>query len=127
MPFDLEKTLHVFDKTDSGGLQQVLAKDGGDLTQIRPIREHLSQIAARFARGDFAGPARIHGEAMPGLAELRAGAQQVRFEYRELPNGAQIAYASEQPALVEAIHRFFDAQLSDHARHAVGGHRGHHP
>lgn len=53
---------------------------------------------------------------MPGLAELeKAPPGQLRIEYKELPDGAQIAYSSTSPELIEAIHRWFDAQLADHA------------
>jgi hypothetical protein len=121
MPFHLEKTQHVFNKTEHGGIQQVIAKDGGDGEQIALIRRHLSDISERFKQGDFAQQRRIHGDDMPGLAELAGSHGAVRFDYRELPNGAEIEYAAEQPALVDAIHRFFNAQLSDHARHAIGG------
>lgn len=127
MPFSLDKTLHIFDKTGTGGIQQVVAKDAGDQDQIALIRQHLADIAARFVQGDFSGPVRIHGQDMPGVKELSAGAAQVRFTYRDLPNGGQIEYVTKAPELVEAIHRYFDAQLSDHARHAVsGGHGMHH-
>ncbi|WP_427500970.1 aspartate carbamoyltransferase [Methylomonas sp. MED-D] len=121
MPFALDKTLHVFEKTEHGGLQQVIAKDANDAEQISLIRQHLADISAGFRNGDFSRQRRIHGDDMPGLAELAAAAGAVRFDYRELPNGAEIEYSAEQPALVDAIHRFFGAQLSDHARHAVGG------
>jgi len=128
MPFDLDKTVHVFNKSENGGIQQVIAKDAHDAEQIGLIRRHLAHIAARFAQGDFSGPARIHGREMPGLAEMSAGAPQLDIVYRDLPNGGQIDYSSKQPALVGAIHRYFDAQLSDHARHAISGHPpGHHP
>lgn len=122
MPFSLEKTVHVFEKTDTGGLQLVLAKDAADAVQIGLIREHLAKIAHAFAQGDFSGPERIHGATMPGLAELRAGAEKAKFEYRDSPGGGQIVFASDDPALVDAIHRYFDAQLSDHARHVVPTH-----
>lgn len=123
MPFDLEKTLHVFTKTNEGGVQQVVAKDKSDSEQIRLIREHLSEISTEFRQGDFSKPAQIHGEDMPGLAELRsAKAGQIKIDYTELPDGAQINYASDSPRLIDAIHQWFDAQLSDHARHAVPGH-----
>lgn len=123
MPFDLEKTTHIFSKTAKGGLQQVIVKDKSDTEQIRLIRSHLSEIANDFRRGDFSAPARIHGESMPGLAELRAAkAGQLKIEYAELPDGAQISYSGRSPKLVKAIHRWFDAQLSDHARHAVPSH-----
>lgn len=122
MPFDLEKTQHVFDKTEHGGIQQVLAKDAGDGEQIGLIRRHLSEIAGGFRQGDFSRQRRIHGDDMPGIKDLAADYRRVRFHYRELPSGAEIEYSAEDPALVDAIHRYFNAQLSDHARHAVGGH-----
>lgn len=122
MPFDLEKTLHIFDKTDSGGIQRVIAKDAGDDSQIGLIRQHLSGLAARFAQGDFSGPKRIHGNDMPGVAALSSAGGRILFIYQDLPNGAQIDYRSEVPELIDAIHLYFDAQLHDHARHAVSGH-----
>jgi TusA-related sulfurtransferase len=47
------------------------------------------------------------------------GYESVRVEYREVERGAEITYVSDDPALVEAIHEWFDAQLRDHGRHAV--------
>lgn len=123
MPFDLEKTTHVFSKTPKGGIQQVVAKDKSDAEQIRLIRAHLSEISDDFKRGDFSKPARIHGESMPGLAELKSARPgQIKIECMELPEGAQISYSTQSPKLINAIHQWFDAQLSDHARHAVPGH-----
>jgi hypothetical protein len=123
MPFDLEKTTHVFSKTDQGGLQQVVVKDKSDTEQIRLIRAHLSEISEDFKRGDFSKPERIHGEDMPGLAALKSARPgQIKIEYSELPDGAQIAYSSQSPQLIDAIHHWFNAQLSDHAHHAVPGH-----
>lgn len=121
MPFHLEKTQHIFNKTAHGGLQQVIAKDAGDSEQIALIRQHLADISEGFKQGDFAKQRRIHGDDMPGLAELSSQYRNVRFTYRDLPNGAEIEFSAEEPALVDAIHRYFNAQLSDHARHAVGG------
>jgi hypothetical protein len=127
MPFDLEKTTHVFSRTSNGGLQQVIVKDKSDVEQIGLVRAHLSEISDDFKRGDFSKPARIHGESMPGLAELKSAKPgEIKIEYVELPSGAQIRYSSNSPKLIDAIHRWFDAQLHDHARHAVPGHE-HHP
>jgi hypothetical protein len=122
MPFSLERTLHIFAKTKSGGIQQVVAKDPSDTGQITLIRKHLSMISKEFAQGNFSAPASIHGSNMPGLAELeKARPDQLRIEYQELPDGAQIEYSSDAPGLVEAIHRWFDAQLADHAGYALPG------
>lgn len=125
MPFSLDKTLHVFAKNKRGGRQEVLAKDPRDAGQIRLIREHLSALAKDFSRGDFGNPAKIHGDDMPGLAEMKAAEPgKIGFDYRELPKGARIDYSAKDERLIDAIHRYFDAQLSDHARHAMPG--GHH-
>lgn len=126
MPFDLNQTEHIFTKTEKGGLQQVVVKDISNAEQVRLIREHLSKISNEFAQGDFSDPAKIHGDEMPGLAELRkAGPDRLKIEYKELSNGAQIEYSADDASLVAAIHQFFDAQLSDHARHARSGHAHH--
>lgn len=126
MPFDLEQTTHIFTKTEQGGLQQVIVKENTNSEQIKLIRQHLSKISAEFLQGNFSNPVKIHGENMPGLAELKAAKPgQIKVAYKELPNGAEINYSSEEPKLITAIHQFFDAQLSDHARHAISGHTHH--
>lgn len=121
MPFHLDKTQHIFNKTAHGSIQQVVAKQATDTEQIGLIRQHLSYISERFKQGDFSRQKSIHGDSMPGLQELSANYRSVSFDYRPLPNGAEIEYAAEDTALVDAIHRFFNAQLSDHARHASDG------
>ncbi len=126
MPFNLEQTTHVFSKTEKGGLQQVIVKDSSNAEQIKLIREHLSKISKEFMQGDFSNPAKIHGEDMPGLAELKAANPgQIKIVYKELPNGAEVDYSTDVPKLIEAIHKWFDAQLSDHSRHAIPGHPHH--
>jgi hypothetical protein len=119
MPFDLERTTHIFEEQPDGGLQQVVADDPADAEQIALIRGHLQEEAAKFQRGDFGDPAAIHGEGMPGLAELREGYGKITVAYTELPDGAQIRYTANDPALVSAIHAWFAAQLSDHGGHAM--------
>ena len=121
MPFDLEKTTHVFEKTQTGGVQEVVADDPNDAEQIALIREHLEEEAAAFRRGDLSDPSEIHGEEMPGLKELEAGAEEVDIRYSDLPDGAKIEYETSDPALVAALHDWFDAQVSDHGSHAEGG------
>ena len=126
MPFNLEQTTHVFSKTAKGGVQQVIVKDPANVEQIKLIREHLTKISHEFQQGDFSNPAKIHGDSMPGLDELRkAKPNQIDIVYKELPNGAEIDYSTDIPIFINAIHQWFDAQLSDHARHAVSGHSNH--
>ncbi|HJV63444.1 MAG TPA: aspartate carbamoyltransferase [Albitalea sp.] len=127
MPFELARTTHVFTKTDHGGTQRVIAKDMADAGQVRLVREHLHEIQVQFRRGDFSGPARIHGADMPGLAELKGAAPgAVSVDYADVAGGAELRFASQDARLVQALHRWFDAQLSDHGHDAVEGHAHHH-
>jgi hypothetical protein len=120
MPFDLEQTMHVFESLHDGGLQTVRVKDPANREQIALIQAHLKEESEKFQRGDFSDPATIHGEDMPGLAELTAGAGQLDVQYLPLPDGAQIRYTTKDPTLVMAIHHWFMAQRADHGRHALG-------
>ena len=120
MPFDLQQTTHVFEKLDDGGLQKVVVKDAANKKQIVLIQSHLKEESERFRKGDFSDPAKIHGEDMPGLAQLKAGAAKIDVRYSALPDGAQIRYTAKDPELVMALHQWFSAQVSDHGHHASG-------
>ena len=126
MPFSLAATTHIFSKTTQGGVQQVVVKDASDAEQVQLTRLHLREIREQFLKGDFSGPTRIHGQDMPGLAELKAaGSGQIGIAYADLKDGAELRYTTASPALVTALHRWFDAQLADHGKDAMAGHVGH--
>lgn len=55
---------------------------------------------------------------MPGVAELKAGASRIDVAYSDVASGGRIRYRTDDPALVDAIHRWFDAQTTDHGDHA---------
>ncbi|MDN3028955.1 aspartate carbamoyltransferase [Streptomyces sp. S.PB5] len=118
MPFDLEQTTHRFTPTASGGTQDVVADRRGDAEQIDLIRAHLRKEAEAFGRGDFGDPARIHGEDMPGLAALQEGHDRIEVRFKERADGARLTYTTREPALVDALHDWFEAQLGDHGAHA---------
>jgi hypothetical protein len=94
-------------------------KDSANAQQITLIQSHLQHEAGKFQRGDFSDPARIHGDEMPGLTELKSGFAQIEIRYTALPNGGEIRYTTTDPALVSALHHWFMAQVSDHGRHAM--------
>lgn len=125
MPFDLDRTQHRFDKRPGGGVQGVLSKDG-DAEQIGLIREHLRAEAVRFAVGQFASPAAIHGSDMPGLKRLATHSGGLDVVYADVPRGGEIRFTSADPALITALHEWFDAQLADHGSHATGTPHDHH-
>jgi hypothetical protein len=126
MPFSLKATTHVFTKTAEGGTQRVIAKSATDAVQVRLVREHLRDIQSQFLKGDFLGPSHIHGNEMPGLADLKAAKSgQVAIEYRDVNGGAELTYRTADAKLVAALHEWFDAQLSDHGADAMAGHQHH--
>lgn len=118
MPFDLEKTTHIFEALPDGGLQTVTANNSADTSQIELIQSHLQVESAKFGSGDFSSPAFIHGDDMPGLSALKAGYQDMDVQYAALPAGASIRYTTQEPNLIEALNNWFEAQSSDHGHHA---------
>ncbi|GAA4716179.1 aspartate carbamoyltransferase [Phytohabitans rumicis] len=119
MPFDLDRTTHQFTKTDSGGVQTVVADDPRDTAQITLIRQHLAEEVDHFRRGDFTDPAAIHGNQMPGLQALRGHAGRITIGQESTPDGGRVTYTTTVPELVDALHAWFDAQVSDHGAHAT--------
>jgi len=97
----------------------VVADNASDTEQIARIRSQLQDEAAKFQRGNFSDLAAIHGGAMPGLAELQQGYAQISVVCAALPDGAQIRYTTSDPALVAALHAWFNAQLSGHGGHVM--------
>ena len=119
MPFDLAKTLHIFQMTESGGIQQVVIRDPTDSDQVPIIQLHLRHEAMLFASADYSDPLSLHGAQMPGVKELGEGAARVQVDFQPLSNGAQIVFATEDLRLITALHRWFGAQLSDHGADAA--------
>lgn len=126
MPFSLPATTHIFTKSAEGGIQRVLAKKSSDIAQVKLVRKHLQEIREQFLKGDFSGPSHIHGQDMPGLAELKeAKPGQIAIAYKDVKGGAELTYQTADASLVAALHKWFDAQLADHGKDAVEGHEHH--
>jgi hypothetical protein len=119
MPFDLKKTLHIFQMTESGGIQEVVIRDPAYADQVPMIRMHLQHEAMSFQSGDYSDPTSLHGADMPGVQDLSASAARIRIAYQPLPDGAQITFSTDDLHLITALHRWFGAQLSDHGADAA--------
>lgn len=119
MPFDLDGTTHHFQKAGDGLTQAVVADDPANSAEVHKIRAHLRSEATKFRRGTFDDPARIHGASMPGLAELRRHDGRLTIRYRATSDGAQITFSTKDRSLIEALHRWADAQVADHGEHAA--------
>jgi len=118
MPFDMVKTVHIFKMTETGGVQQVIARNPEATDQVILIQQHLRHEAMKFQQGDFSDPAQLHGGDMPGLKELAAGADHIEITYSQLPAGGEITYTTTDLHLLTAIHRWFGSQLSEHGADA---------
>jgi hypothetical protein len=126
MPFSLAATTHIFTENVRGGIQQVVVKKPTDAVQVKMIRQHLQEIRYQFLKGDFSGPSHIHGQDMPGLSDLKASTPgQIAIDYKEVKGGAQLTYKTGEMSTVTALHKWFDAQLSDHGKDAMSGHTHH--
>ena len=127
VPYDADKALETFSKTVHGGVMHVITKSPDDNQQIRLIQDYLSNMASNFRKGDFSETQRMHGANMPGLLQLKtAKTDDIRYEYKSLPNGAQIHFTTEYPQFVQALHEWFDAQAKDHGNVEAPEHMKHH-
>lgn len=127
VPYDLGQALQTFTKTVHGGIQHVVSKSSGNAREIEAIQAHLSKMANDFRKGDFSVTERVHGSDMPGLTQLKtAKTDDIKFEYKALPNGAQIHYTTEYPQYVQALHEWFDGQLIEHGNDVIQEHSKHH-
>jgi hypothetical protein len=118
MPFDMSKTMHIFNMTEYGGVLRVIAKDPGANDQIALIQQHLQHEAEKFQQGDFSDPGKLHGADMAGLKDLQSGASRIKIVYEALPTGAEIIFKTTDLHLLTALHRWFGAQLSEHGADA---------
>lgn len=126
MPFSLAATTHIFTKTAEGGVQQLVVKNPADAVQEKMIRRHLQELREQFLKGDYSGPSHIHGQDMPGLADLRAAKPgEIAIAYKDIAGGAQLTYNTPQATLVAALHKWFAAQVADHGKDAMEGHVSH--
>lgn len=120
MGFDQTLTTHRFDGRADGGVETVVATDA---SQVALVRRHLADEQPKFASGDFSDPIAIHGPGMPGVDVLADAGRRgtLTVTYDDVPDGGRLTYRSADPAVVDALHRWFDAQLADHGTHATAG------
>jgi hypothetical protein len=126
VPYDPKQALETFSKTVHGGVLHVVTK-ADNPEQVKLIQDHLKKMAEEFRKGDFSSTMRMHGTDMPGLQQLKsAAADDIRYEYKPLSNGAQIHFSTEYPQYVQALHEWLDAQAKDHGNPQVPEHTKHH-
>ncbi len=127
VPFSLDQTIQTYTKTVHGGVHHIIVKPPSDAEQIERVQHYLKKLAEDFKRGDFTQTERIHGPNMAGLAQLKqATTDDIKIVYEPLPNGGQIHYSTEYPKYNQALHEWFDAQISEHHTPKLEEHTQHH-
>jgi hypothetical protein len=114
MGFDQDKTTHHFRLSETGGAIEVVATDPADEATIGQVRTHLKEIAAEFARGDFAKPFATHGEMPPGAQRMQARGAALAFRYEETPTGGRVRITTSDAKAKDAVHEFLAYQIREH-------------
>ena len=116
MGVDQYTSRHVFASLPDGGsiTLQRLEEDSAGTAQIR---QHMREIAAQFARGDFSAPFVVHDMIVPGTAVMTARRDQIRYSVADVERGAVLRLVTTDAAARTAIHEFMEFQRQDHRSH----------
>jgi len=123
MGVDQYTSAHVFESRSDGG-RIVLQREVDDPEGVATIRAHMTDIATRFANGDFGLPGFVHAQTVPGTGIMTERRALIEYVADTLPRGGEVRIRSTDPVAIEAIHEFLAFQRMDHragARHSGGG------
>ncbi len=113
MGVDQYTSSHIFESLPDGG-RIVLQRDSVDSAGTAVIRSHMSDIATRFAAGDFTIPGAVHAREVPGTKVMAERARHLRYTVDTLPRGGQVRISTSDSASIAAIHDFLAFQRMDH-------------
>lgn len=114
MGFSQSATTHHFSLKADGGAIQVEVNEAADTTNRDNIRKHLAHIAHAFSIGDFDIPMFVHDTVPPGVTEMKARKDKIRYSYEETPTGARVIIATSDQESLAAIHKFLRFQIEEH-------------
>lgn len=118
MGVDQYTSQHVFEDLADGGRIVLEREDSTDAAGIASIRNHMRDIAGRFAEGDFALPGFVHDREVPGTATMTQRRSSISYTEEDRPKGAELHIRSSDAEAIAAIHDFLAFQRMDH--HAPG-------
>jgi hypothetical protein len=113
MGVDQYTSTHVFEPLSDGGRIE-LQRDEADSAGTARIRQHLRDIAAAFAAGNFELPGLVHAKDVPGTAVMAAKRAAITYTVEELPRGGALRIQTPDTAAIRAIHEFLAFQRREH-------------
>jgi hypothetical protein len=114
MGFDQDATTHHFRMAPDGGSIEVVVKRATDGTNLSAIRDHLKEIAAAFAEGDFSKPFATHGELPPGVKTMKQQRRALTYTYEDIADGGRVVIHASDAKAIEAVHEFLRYQIREH-------------
>ena len=114
MGFSHEKTTHHFHLLADGGAIEIESDGPTDAVSQEAIRQHLTMIAAKFSKGDFAIPMFIHATVPPGVETMKQLKTKITYEAENTELGAQLRITTHDAEALTAIHGFLRFQIQDH-------------
>ena len=120
MQLDQYTSAHVFESLPAGG-RIVLDRAVDDSAGVAAIRGHMREIAAAFARGDFATPGFVHARDVPGTRVMSARRSVIDYTVLDRPRGAELRILTGDAEALAAVHDFLAFQRQDHR---APGHEG---
>lgn len=113
MGVDQYTSAHVFEPLPDGG-RIVLQREAEDPAGVATIRAHMTDIAARFAAGDFRLPGFVHAQTVPGTTIMAERRALIEYVADTLPRGGEVRIRTTDPSAVAAVHEFLAFQRQDH-------------
>lgn len=113
MGVDQYTSAHVFEPRPDGG-RIVLQRSAADSAGVAAIREHMRNIASRFALGDFSIPGLVHAREVPGTDVLISRRSLIRYEAESVPGGGSVRITTLDSTALDATHRFLAFQRDEH-------------
>jgi hypothetical protein len=78
------------------------------------IRMHLKHIMTMFSHGDFSIPMFVHGQAPPGITEMKDKRADIAYTFEELLTGGRVRITTTNHDALNAVHDFLNFQIADH-------------
>jgi hypothetical protein len=113
MGVDQYTSAHVFEPLPDGG-RIVLQRSAADSAGVAEIREHMRDIASRFALGDFSIPGFVHAREVPGTDVMTSRRAMIRYAADSMPGGGSVRITTVDSTALDAVHRFLAFQRDEH-------------